>query len=132
MTDAPTPPVRLYLAGPMSGFPRFNFDAFASAAAQLREAGFEVWSPAEYDLEHGFDPDSAPANLPREEYAQILAKDLQKVCEVDGVALLPRWYVSPGARAEAAVADAIGIPALTVETWLAAVALTRAVVAEAA
>lgn len=38
---------RVYLAGPMTGFPRYNEHLFVGAAAWLRGQGFTVWSPLE-------------------------------------------------------------------------------------
>ena len=37
---------RIYVAGPMSGLPAFNFPAFHEAAADLRACGFDVVNPA--------------------------------------------------------------------------------------
>jgi hypothetical protein len=50
--------MKVYLAGPMTGYPRWNFDAFDEAARQLRSDGHDVVSPHELDLERGFDPDA--------------------------------------------------------------------------
>lgn len=38
---------RLYLAGPMTGLPDFNYPAFHAAAAAWRAAGWTVANPAE-------------------------------------------------------------------------------------
>ncbi len=41
---------RIYLAGPMTGLPDYNFPAFMKAAAYLRSQGAIVFNPAENDL----------------------------------------------------------------------------------
>jgi hypothetical protein len=47
---------RIYLAGPMSNIPFFNFPAFDAAAYMLRRQGHFVFNPAERDVErHGED-----------------------------------------------------------------------------
>ena len=111
--------MNLYLAGPMSGIPRWNFDAFLEAAALLRAAGYEVVSPAEIELEAGFDPDAPVTDYTPADYAAAMRRDIQLILDVDGVALLPGWSSSRGAKVEAAVASAVGIPALVLRIWLA-------------
>ncbi|QNO12689.1 nucleoside deoxyribosyltransferase [Arthrobacter phage Snek] len=110
--------MRLYLAGPMTGYPRWNFDAFERGASALRSAGFEVVCPAEADLAEGFDPD-APAELfTREHLIAALRRDVELVLESDGVALLDGWRQSKGALAERSLARAAGIPARPLISWL--------------
>ena len=41
--------MRIYLCGPMSNVPHFNFPRFDAAAELLRERGHHVVSPAELD-----------------------------------------------------------------------------------
>lgn len=105
-------PVKLYLAGPMTGYPEFNFPAFHTAAARLREQRFEVWSPAEKDEADGFDPKTDAAQ-PLRYYMKI---DLPAVLEADLVAVLPGWRKSKGAKLEVHVARACGIPVIDAET----------------
>jgi Domain of unknown function (DUF4406) len=39
--------IKVYLAGPMTGVPEFNFPAFHAAAAKLREEGYFFWIASE-------------------------------------------------------------------------------------
>ena len=112
--------MKLYLGGPMRGYPLFNFPMFHEAAAVLRAQGHEVFSPAEKDNErHGTDI-SAGNETGDEEIAAAkfgfnlrvaLGEDLNWICKhADGVALLPGWAASKGACAERAAAVALGLP----------------------
>ncbi|UDL14634.1 nucleoside deoxyribosyltransferase [Arthrobacter phage KeAlii] len=110
--------MQLYLAGPMTGYPRWNFDAFERGASVLRSAGFVVVSPAETDLAEGFDPDAPPELFTREHLIAALRRDTELVLASDGVALLDGWRQSKGALAERALARAAGIPARPLALWL--------------
>ena len=107
--------MKLYLAGPMRGYPELNSPAFHAAAKLLREAGYEVFSPAEKGLEK-----HAEANQESLAFRRMVFKlDTEWICNhADGVALLPEWLKSKGAIAEDALARAIGLPSVSVETWL--------------
>ena len=115
--------MRLYLAGPMTGMPHFNYPAFHAAAAMLRAEGHEVFNPAEHDIalygkdisnptgdaeqaasEHGFDRRAA------------LKADLTWICDhAEGIALLPGWRNSTGACAERALAEALSLTIIELE-----------------
>lgn len=107
--------MRLYLAGPMRGLPRYNFDAFAVAAAALRAHGHDVYSPAENDSRIGWNPFKEVDPTPQE-LARMFRWDLQRIVDkmqhdgVDGVALLAGWRQSEGAKLEALVAQRCGVP----------------------
>lgn len=109
----------LYIAGPMSGLPRWNFDAFAEAADSLRAAGYDVVSPHEIDLACGFDPDDPEETFTLADWHEAMRRDVEALLHVDGVALLPGWQRSSGAFVEAVVADAIGLPVNPLGAWLA-------------
>lgn len=91
---------KVYLAGPMTGLPDFNYPAFHKAAAKLRAEGYYVYNPAEiaedYGGTEGFDVRQGFA-----EYTRIICE------ECDGVMMLPGWEKSTGATAEHALATAL-------------------------
>lgn len=100
----------------MTGLPDFNFPAFDKAAAELRAAGHEVFNPAENDRDNGFegigtDGDPAKAAAAGFDLRETLKQDLSWICDhAEGVAVLPGWAGSRGARAEIALAEALDIP----------------------
>lgn len=103
---------KLYLAGPMSNYPQFNFPAFEEAAATLRAQGMNIISPNEQDsaaiqAEARLSTNGALINgkIGGETWGEILARDVRIVADqVDGVALLPNWQHSKGAKLEVTVA----------------------------
>lgn len=107
--------MRIYLAGPMTGHPQFNFPAFDAAARALRQRGHEVFSPAEEDRRNGFNPEGLTGH---EDLAEIgfslrhaLQTDLSWICEsAEAVVYLPGIRHSRGAQAEIATANALHLP----------------------
>ncbi len=106
--------MKIYLAGPMSGIPDFNFPAFHAAATMLREQGHEVFNPAEKDEEiHDKSifvgaGDVAACEKKGFSLRAALAADMKAIAEwADCIALLPGWEYSGGARAEWALAAAL-------------------------
>jgi hypothetical protein len=114
--------MKLYLAGPMRGYPDFNFPAFHEAAARLRGEGHEVFSPAENDIKRHGDNFAKGTNGDHEEINKVgfnlrvaLGEDLAWICaEAEGIALLPGWERSKGATAEHATAVALGLKVIYV------------------
>lgn len=99
-----------YIAGPMRGYPQFNFPAFDAAATFLRLYDFDVVSPADLDREAGFDPSTAA--ISEAEYEAAMARDLAAIEKCDGIYLLRGWERSPGARREVAKAIELGLSIL--------------------
>lgn len=117
--------MRIYLAGPMRGIPEFNFPAFYAAAAKLRDAGHEVFNPAERDNEH-HGTDISKGNATGDEHQaaaqhgfslrDALCADLVYICQTaEAIALLPGWERSKGVAAELATARALGLSEIVLE-----------------
>lgn len=109
---------RLYLSGPVTGIRDDNRLAFSWAQNRLMDVGYEPFIPHKI-----VEPDDT------HETAMLLCVNeltgrTQKpgirhpVPCYDGLALLPGWEQSEGAKLEKAVAEACGIPVKTVDEWL--------------
>lgn len=99
--------MRVYLAGPMTGLPLFNFPAFDEAEARLRALGYDVINPAQLDRDVGFDP--ATTVVSKEFLRDALRRDLSALCDADAIAMLPGWERSGGARVEWTLATHLGL-----------------------
>jgi hypothetical protein len=108
LPDHPAPHTgfpRLYLCGPMSGLPDFNYPAFHQAAAWLRELGYPVINPAENGL-----PKGAP-------WTQHMRADIKELVDCDALAVLPDHENSLGARIEIELAAKLGLTVGSVHMW---------------
>lgn len=107
----------IYIAGPMTHRPQFNFPAFDALADRLRAIGMTVVSPAELDdtvdrARAMASPDGAPMHYTYgKTHADFLARDLKIIAEeVDAICVLPGWADSTGARIETFIGFAYGKP----------------------
>lgn len=101
--------MKLYISGPMAGYPNHNFPAFNVAESDLVAAGYEVLNPVNNGL---------PQGLPDQTYMRA---DLKMVLDADGVAVLPGWEASWGAGIEVDLAHRLSIRVLPITLWLTAV-----------
>ncbi len=117
----------LYLAGPMTGIPQFNFPLFDAAAKDLRSRGLLITSPHENDTPAvqaaaWASPDGKlddAGKIAGETWGDILARDVKLVAdECSGVVVLPGWGKSKGARLEVFVALQCKLPVFTYEPLL--------------
>jgi len=99
-----------YIAGPMRGYPQFNFPAFFDAEESLARLGWKSKNPARMDLEQ--DATAATSFVhPVEVYvkrdieALLFLKQMERVGHKVAVHFLEGWHKSKGARAEHAVAE---------------------------
>ena len=103
---------KIYLAGPMTGYPEHNFPAFDYAKSRL-QFDWEVISPADMDRKIGFDPtqgDTLDGIDIHEFTMDCIRRDTEAIRNVDALALLHGWERSKGARAEVMLAQWIGLP----------------------
>lgn len=92
----------IYVAGPMSGLPEFNRPSFHGAEARLKRKGHSVLNPA-----------ILPDGLLEAQYMDICLAMLR--C-AEAIYLLRGWENSAGARAEAALAEKLGMEVIVQES----------------
>jgi hypothetical protein len=115
----------IYLAGKMTGVPQFNFPLFERVAIALRLQNFNIISPAELDDPDTracalLSPDGAPGSGSNngQTWGDFLSRDIKIVAdECYGIALLPGWEKSKGAKLEAFVGLLKGHVFYTVEEF---------------
>jgi hypothetical protein len=88
---------RIYIAGPMTGFPELNFPAFHAATAEWRAKGWHVENPAEINAD------------PKKGWNECMRADIPRLVTCDAIYLLPGWKLSRGARIEAHIARELGM-----------------------
>jgi nucleoside 2-deoxyribosyltransferase len=93
-----------YLAGPMSGYPEYNFDEFERWAEILRRGGLKIASP--HEIDHGETPETR-GSLPYQNYIDAGMKLLESC---GGIILIAGWPQSSGACAELSRAIDRGMP----------------------
>lgn len=98
--------MRLYIAGPMSGLPEFNYPAFHAAEAQLKAAGYETLNPA------------TNAKPDPETWEGYMRAAIAQVVQADGIAYLPGAYQSRGAKLELRLAEELGMKSAPLDAWL--------------
>lgn len=91
--------MRIYVSGPMTGYPQNNVPAFNAAAKKLRALGYEVVNPAELDK-----------GEPCSSWVACLRRDLKWLVTCDAIATLSRWKKSKGASLEVHVGRELSFP----------------------
>lgn len=101
--------MKLYVAGPMTGYTDWNFAAFFAGADQLRALGHEPINPAENDgttLAEAV----AGAHASTASWSDYMRLDIRHISRADAVCVLPGWQQSKGATLEVDIATRLGLP----------------------
>ena len=91
---------RVYVAGPMTGLPEYNFPLFNATAARLRSEGWHVENPAEHGHVDGAG------------WSDYLRWDISRIATCGAIYLLPGWSKSKGATLEVRIAGELGMQVL--------------------
>lgn len=82
-----------------------NFPAFNAAEEMLKRLGYEVSNPASHGTGEG-------------SWADYMRRDITDMLVCDGIALLPNWGDSKGARLEIFIATELEIPYKPITEWV--------------
>lgn len=101
--------MKLYIAGPMTGLPQFNYPAFNRAEVALKAVGFDTLNPTLGWAEPVDDGTT---------WDEYMRRGIGLLLEADGVALLPGWTKSKGATVEHDLARSLGMPVEDIGQWI--------------
>lgn len=87
--------MKVYISGPMTGLPGFNYPAFHEASTRLRAMGYEVENPAN--------------NAQQDAWIDYMRIAVAQLAGCDAVYLLPGWSESRGAQVEYQLARGLGL-----------------------
>ncbi len=96
--------MKIFISGPMTGIPDFNYTAFNAAAEKLRSIGHEVENPAD--------------NPMCDTWAAYMRLSIAQMLRCDQVVMLPGWGSSRGACIEVDLAAALDIPCAMIDVIL--------------
>jgi hypothetical protein len=97
---------RVYIAGPMSGPPDYNYPAFDTAELKLRLRCHQVENPAKNPVP------------PCGSWLGYMRTAVAQLARCDAVVMLQGWESSRGARVEFQLAHGLGLEVMTLERLL--------------
>lgn len=96
----------IYISGPMTGYPEYNYPAFTTAEEKLRELGYKnIINPAKIDC-----PDT--------DWHGCIRRAIVALMEADTVVLLPGWTHSRGANIEMILAANLGMSVIDYDSLI--------------
>lgn len=109
--------MKVYIAGPMTGFPAYNHKAFYDARAEWMGRGWEVETPFDansrvWERHFGrpFDAYNDTCDYGDPILKEMFAEDVKVLLSSDVMAVLDGWENSKGATLEYQIASQFGIP----------------------
>ena len=95
---------KVYISGQITGLEETAYMfLFGKVEKILEHEGYEAVSPVRFtEFEN-------PKNM---EWKDFMRRDRKLLCDCDCIFLLPNWKESKGARLEATIAEALGIPCI--------------------
>jgi hypothetical protein len=83
----------VYISGPVTGIPEYNFPAFKLAESYLRKQGYRTINPA--DIARG-----VFERIEKPQWKDFMRVDLKYLIKCDAIYMLVGWKKSRGARIE--------------------------------
>ena len=90
---------KIYISGPITGYPKLNRMAFEFAAIDLCHHGYIAVNP--HDVCKSMAPDAT--------WLEYMRQDIRALVMCDAIFMLPGWWKSRGARIEWLIAKLLGI-----------------------
>jgi nucleoside 2-deoxyribosyltransferase len=91
--------MKVYLSGPMRGYPDYNFAEFLKAESRWTGAGHQVFSPARTSRALNYKEAES-----KEDLRHLMMVDIACIYSADAIALLDGWEKSSGVAVELALA----------------------------
>ena len=110
--------MKLYIAGPMTGYDEYNYPVFKYAADRLEYYGYDVHNPCDNDK-------ILKKQVAIPTWRDYMRASIKQVLEADGLAVLNDWGLSRGARLEVDLAHTLQLPVMPVDVWVRQAAQNR-------
>ena len=89
--------MKVYISGPITGYPNGNAEAFGDAEDSIRWSGHEPVNPHKLTHDHG------------KTWAEFMREDIKALLDCQAIFMLKGWWHSKGAVIENKLAQELGI-----------------------
>ena len=97
--------MKIYIAGPMSGYPEYNFPAFYKAEETFKKHGYDVVNPASLNVV----PEGVTVVSGDKYWKKFMQEDINQLMTCDAIYMLHGWEKSKGASLEHHIAKELGL-----------------------